>query len=487
MIVFITHGSKLFQNTISIDTEIIINETAWQYENWANIGRPSLMVIKANPYLANTLTLIGLLVFCVLFGYFVHNTFSSGGKTQELLVVGAIFITAPILAEQLAFDLQSVEITLGFITTLLAAWGGIKWTENSRFRYAVVSIALAVFSFFIYQSFAFIYVIFIIEYFFLRCFGQGQCIENKQEQENVKWAALWRSILLFGVIMGIYGILMKVFFSGSDYLNSNNYWAFSTTKENIARIFNNFYLYFSGDTIFHTAYTCIFYILLFPLVIIEIRRKQNKVLACVIALGELLLPFLMVFVLGGPPQSYRAEIDVVVAETAIACSTVMLVNKYLNCNKSKFSKLMLIIVSLIILLQGWEQLNITQRLYYTDRMCYENDVMIAHQIGKEINSIIEQDREYPVYISGKRKYENNAIGISGEAMGKSFFGWGDGPHWHNKRALHFMRVQGYSYEALDEEECLEMSESNIAEDMPIWPVDGSIALKDGVIVVKLSE
>ena len=72
VIVFITHGSKLFQNTISIDTEIIINETAWQYENWANIGRPSLMVIKAltgmlqyNPYLANTLTLIGLLVFCV--------------------------------------------------------------------------------------------------------------------------------------------------------------------------------------------------------------------------------------------------------------------------------------------------------------------------------------------------------------------------------------------------------------------------------------
>ena len=80
LFLLICHGSRLFSEAISIDTEIVMTEAGWEYHNWMEIGRPSLVFLKwiagllqYNPYLVSALTLLFLLGACVLFGFFCDD------------------------------------------------------------------------------------------------------------------------------------------------------------------------------------------------------------------------------------------------------------------------------------------------------------------------------------------------------------------------------------------------------------------------------
>lgn len=63
----------------------------------------------------------------------------------------------------------------------------------------------------------------------------------------------------------------------------------------------------------------------------------------------------------------------------------------------------------------------------------------------------------------------------------------DGVYWHNKRSLRFLETLGFAYMPMEEEDAVALSKSGIADDMPVWPQEGSIALRDGIVVIKLAE
>lgn len=151
LFLLVCHGSRLFSNAISIDTEIVITEAGWEYQNWMEIGRPSLVFLKwiagllqYNPYLVSALTLLFLLGACVLFGFFCDDIcIKCGGLKQTgcLLAMGVVIISSPIITEQLSFNLQSAEIAFCFMTAAAAA----------------------LLSFLAYQSFVFVYIVMVIQ------------------------------------------------------------------------------------------------------------------------------------------------------------------------------------------------------------------------------------------------------------------------------------------------------------------------------------
>ena len=76
---------------------------------------------------------------------------------------------------------------------------------------------------------------------------------------------------------------------------------------------------------------------------------------------------------------------------------------------------------------------------------------------------------------------------TGETMGATFFGWMDDPVFHNKRVLGFLTSLGYQYCGLEQEEIIQLEESGFADGIPSWPQEGSVSLKEGIIIVKLSD
>lgn len=493
----ISHGAMLFSDVMSIDTEIVISDPEWCYRNWTEIGRPALVALKAmtgtlqyNPYLAGIITFIGLPISCFIIIYFMIKMGRGiGQETLAAAAAGMIILTHPILTEQLSFGLQSAEICLGFALVGAAAYWAVCWaTGQSKGRW-ILAVVGAIFTFLLYQSFVFLYISMVIEYLFLYAFGKGR--------DEGKKAGLWigKSIFLFAAAFGVYTVLVRLFFTGSDYLNSNNYWIFSTAQENIVRILKNFILYFAGDSIFHTGYMLVIYILLAIAVILRFRAGEaviNKWVFLILA-GEFLMPFLMVFALGGPPQSYRAELDVVFAEGAMAYSAVLLGYEGGNgLDKRLFlrgKRTLGIIALCVAVLIGWEQLGITLRMYKTREAFYEKDAFMAYQICEEIDRLQGEDREtYPVYIAGKYRLKLDSPAFeTGETMGATFFGWMDDPVFHNKRVLGFLTSLGYQYCGLEQEEIIQLEESGFADGIPSWPQEGSVSLKEGIIIVKLSD
>lgn len=137
LFILVCHGSRLFSDVISIDTEIVMTEAEWEYQNWMEIGRPSLVFLKwiagllrYNPYLVSALTLLFLLGACVLFGFFSDDICKRCGELKQtgcLLAMGIVIVSSPIITEQLSFGLQSAEVAFCFMAVAASAWFTVRW------------------------------------------------------------------------------------------------------------------------------------------------------------------------------------------------------------------------------------------------------------------------------------------------------------------------------------------------------------------------
>ena len=70
-----------------------------------------------------------------------------------------------------------------------------------------------------------------------------------------------------------------------------------------------------------------------------------------------------------------------------------------------------------------------------------------------------------------------------ELIGKSFFEMSFSTNHGTWVMNHFLDTLGYSYEMPEAEDIAVAEEA--AQNMPSWPDSGSVAMKNGVIIVKL--
>ncbi len=124
---------RLFMTSISIDTEQMINTPERILTSWLYHERPGLVVTK---YLFGQTTfhygvaVIGAVVFlvaaCLLWGWFMeHPTGQKGERSGCWTMVAALFpllfLTHPVMTEQLHFLLQSMEVAWAILLCLTAA------------------------------------------------------------------------------------------------------------------------------------------------------------------------------------------------------------------------------------------------------------------------------------------------------------------------------------------------------------------------------
>ena len=116
----LSYGIKLFNVTISHDTEAILSVPDSLYGSWIGMGRYGAVILKKiigtylfNPYIAEFMALT-----CFVFGavFWSYLFYRAGMKNQKFLwIFGSVFITSIITAEQTAFLLQSYEVSLSYL------------------------------------------------------------------------------------------------------------------------------------------------------------------------------------------------------------------------------------------------------------------------------------------------------------------------------------------------------------------------------------
>lgn len=503
LFVFLIHGAKLFSVNIGIDTEDLIHIQGDFYGGWLNTGRQGLYVLKwltdslqFQPYMAGLLTLIGFTAavsgFFMLWDKVTGETAGMGAW-----VAGGLFLVShPIMTEQFYFTLQSVEICIGLLSTVAVLYLLVEYGKGGGFWRLLLGTVLLVLNFSIYQAFVVIFIFGTVSVLFL------DTVTKMKKEENITAKGLLAGVFPYlGVFFAAFlinSVITKLFFSVSDYLGGQILWGKFEVIDNFRAIAGHVLKALTGYEGIHYHFSfgllCIMIAVLTIGLCLRYLRTQKKKSVMAVVLFYLaavfVSPFLMTLVCGGAPV-IRSQLVLPLLTGFLAYLALVLLGKK-GCNTEKRTHLLhtggMVLAVLICVVGIRFQTSMTQSLYYTDEMRYEQDAALGRELIQEIDRVRGRFT-LPVAIVGNKPFSGNHACVTGEIIGKSFFDHDVDVepkyYWSTRRMLGFFHVLGTDYEQAAKEKFADVV--NYSKDMPVWPAEGSIQLYDSMVIVKLSE
>lgn len=523
--VFLIHGAKLNSAIIGIDTEDLIHIRGDFYGGWLNTGRQGLIALKwlmdslgFNPYLAGLLTVL-------FFGLAVSAFFLLWDRMLPLKcrkgmiawAAGGMFLIAhPVLTEQFYFTLQSVEICLGMLLTAAALYLVTRYREiGGRWRLAG-SILILLLTFSVYQAFVVLFIFGTVSVLLPEAIAV--LAREGQKEEKVSAGMLLKGIVpylgVFLVAFCINTLITTIFFSASDYLGGQIIWGKFAWLDNLRAIAGHVVKVLTGYQSLHYHFTFgLLSVIVFCLVIMKMtggvkgrnsavtsdknprersmaepyEKRGGAVAVILFYFAALLLtPFLMTLICGGAP-AVRSQLVLPFVTGYLAYLAVSLlpsedIREKINC------KIVTLLVALVCVAGIFSETATTMSLYYTDRMRYDQDVSLGRELITEIERAAGGE-ELPVAVIGRKPFSGNHACVLGEIIGKSFFDHDvevdPQYYWSTRRALGFLHTLGADYKQVGIEQFGNAVQE--AADMPVWPAEESVQVRDGMVLIKLSE
>ena len=374
ILAFFIHGAGKAGNIIGIDTEKMIYMGRDFYPGWLQTGRQGLVFTKwitgtmcFNPCLAGMLTI--LLLSLAVYSY-IRLWEKAGGEKKKSTVVGAVagmvWMSHPIVTEQLYFTLQSVEIALGMLITARAVLLIYEWQSEKKWIQLIASVAMTILTFSMYQAFVPFYIWTVVTVLVLDTEKEFYNENRKRTgRELLKKSFSYAAAFLISFLVNM--SVTKVFFSSSDYLEQQIAWK----KEGIKQVALNVLSHVRRVQLGHEElYFSIFYSLLIIAVLLclFIRHKKhakgNASLAAVMVfyfLSLLVTPYLMTIVCGQAPV-IRSQF---IVPGMMAFLAYMLFREdFVFSPKPNIRYIVYIFAGMIVLCQ----LQVTERLYYTEML-----------------------------------------------------------------------------------------------------------------------
>lgn len=472
-----TYGIKVFYYDTSIDTEFILNSYAEQMNAWKGVGRYSLVFLKEvlllkpfNPIVANILTFAVNFLSAVVLSYFFHTLFSGGKRETYSWIFPVVFFASPIMAEQFAFILQSFEVALGILATFISLWMLIKWIQTNILGFFLFSILLNLFSFGLYQSFLPFFIAGVVVS--VIALMKKESYRNSQSFKPMVMMIL-KYIIVFVISIIGYELIIKLSTEATGaYLNNQVCWG-TDGQDCIKNIQDHALDIYKGNYIYYSKWLIWFFLVIILISTYSIYKRKENVWVSILLFCLLLTPILMAVVMGVAP--------VLRSQFCYPFVLGFMLNYVLCCVTFKpIRRILLILVTYI----SFNQAYVTSLLFYSDHMRYEEDLAITHQLGFEIDSIIQDQGEKRVVFIGSRTALNTSVSLKGETLGRSYYEWdASQPTGSSIRILGFMRNNGFHFKEPTSDDYQKGLEE--AQNMSVWPGKQSIKVVDELIIVRM--
>lgn len=485
----LTYGIRLTSIYLSHDTEAIISVRESLYNSWYSMGRFGLVFLKKllgvytfNPYAASFLMFVTMILASFLWTYLFSALCGKGRTKYFAWVFPAVFYSSTIMAEQFGFMLQAYEVGLTF--ALLGAVILFQYwiiLNKKRVFFYIPALLLLFLIFSVYQSFIFLYPLAVTAGLLIYCEGEkGEKMTNKE-----LFAVLIKFVGLFFAAFLAYWFADKMItdylhITRTDYLMEQIQWGKAPIKENLAKIFAHVKAVYSGKGIYYSKiYILTSLLFLITVIYRAIKRQKGAFLYLVMGFFCLSGPFWLTVIMAGRSVE-RASFSLPFLNGFFLFYLLLLWKK-----KGRF---LFAAILCLGFLASFKQGLMSSRLYYTNYLQYQEDVRLAVKITDRIDQLnLGEIPKEPVVFIGRRLPQANESAIPGEELeliGKSFWELSFGNVHGTWVMNHFLDAVGYSYVYPDAEQ-VKKAES-IAEDMPTWPDEGSVAAKDGLIIVCFS-
>ena len=500
VLTFLLHYPKLNAAVIGIDTESLIRDGWAVYEGWLHTGRQGLVFLKEifgietfNPYFAAAMTL--LTIPAAVSAFFILWDRARGERSGiGVWIFGGLFwIAHPILTEQIYFSLQSFEVVLAMLLTAAALACAMVWVENRKHWWCFgVSAALLLLTFSVYQVMVAFYIFGVVSVLFLQTTravaGDGE-FRFSDLLRRIGW-----HLCVFLTAFIINSAVTALFFSESSYLSQQVSWGKMAVGMSVYGILRHIGQVLLGTSQFYSTFYGVFVLCSLLLIVADIRKHKEKNRSCRISLGLMWValqttPFLMTIVQGGEPVP-RSQL-VLPAAMAMQVFQIFLLIRDLRIPARKMRRAVCLAAAAVCLCGGIRSASITWGFYYADQMRYEQDEALGRAVIDRIRQVCgEDDGDLPIVVVGNRPTEKNGSILRGQMIGEaSFFCWDTTaepvPFYSTNRILGFLYTLGADYAPAPPERMGEAMEESAG--MPVWPAEESVQIKNGMVIVKLSE
>ncbi|MCI8550476.1 MAG: hypothetical protein HFI68_07805 [Lachnospiraceae bacterium] len=482
------YGVRIFYYDISFDSEIAISNQGAILMSWLAINRFGLVatkkifgLVRFVPYVSNFLLLLTLGFTALFLSFCVEEWRGKSDRNKWFCYIfPAAYISAPCLAEQFCFSLQSFEIAWAGLLCAVAVYSfsRLVFYRESIF-WAVPGFICMVWAFGSYQAFAGMFITLILISFIFHYQNGSFSISGRHG-----WLV---SGVCFVVIfcIGFIGYLAAAklirFYYHVDSAYIDNMFRWKTLGiqrglENVRMDVERIY-FASWPTFFQKSFLPTMIIFIFFSLRRGWRKKQGEYWVYLIALGLLLLSPIYLTLVSGEPQPIRGQLVYPLVAALFLAEITTVSRRWL-------SGILCVAAAFITLRHG----HIMTQLFHTAYMVYEQDKEFAGAVYGRISQT-EADNglsECPVVFVGRHGIVLPGDAIRGDVIGFSFFEWDNGGYAGSTgRILNLCNTLGYPMRMPDEGQAAMAAE--YAKTMPSWPATDSVQVKDQIIVIKLSD
>ncbi len=486
----LVYGEQAFSNYFYIDKEVFVNNPGTFY-NWGETGRFGLVLMNRilgmnwyNPYLGGMLFLAGLWLAAMAAGYLFH--FVERKLTASFLApFMLLFAVYPTYAELFAFQFVAYEIVLAMVLLLVSDWYLVRAVRERNRVSFLMSIPFAVIAFGSYQSLVPLQLCLYLGIFLLYIYAQ------KGERKAV-FSFICHSAVHFIAALGIYELIAKIFFSGSNYLDTQVLWRTEDWRTCLLYIVRNIlHVVTARGAFFTIAYDLCCGIGLAALVILAIRYRRKAAWYGLGLLGVALSPFYLSFVTGAIPAN-RTQIVLPMANGVLWLFGSLVISEELKSHWKKAGRGLLVTAGCCMI---YFNLMPVMRIFYTRDVVGKADEAIAAMIVDELNDIpsIVSEEKGVIFIGRRPAQLNNACYTLEECwtyviMSAFELDYDFEPYYYHssRRILGFLETLGIRHLSLLDAGLLPAAYED-SEDMPVWPLEGSVREFDDYVIVKLGE
>ena len=495
LFLFAAYGIKVFNVSISHDTEAIMAVPDSLYGSWLSMGRFGLIALKKllgtylfNPYAASAMMFVMMIINGIAWEYlFCWLGDRKEQKKESTWIFPTIYFTSMIVAEQSGFLLQAYEVNVAFFLIAVSVFCLCRIIlEHGKWYLAVPAIGCPVIAFASYQAYVPLFMAAAAVCFVL-IYDTNSRQNNGRTDFRFCVKVLLAFVIDFVVAFGVYQIVNKIIMARyemqtTSYISDQIAWKNQPLQVTLNAILEHIGEALQGKGIFFTALYGLIYVVMLIYIAVRIRKKEQSYWVYMIAVFfSGVVPFFMTVLLGGAPSA-RTEI-VLPFIAAFYCEYLVKKIRSKDAWRGVY-----VLATAFFAAFCMHQSMMTSRLYYTQYTQYEEDVRVAAKISDRIEQLnLGETPTQPVMYVGRRAYHKNNSCIQDEQLeliGRSYFAVSFSTN-HGTWVMHnFMSTLGYDYKMSLNEKKITTAEK-YAADMPTWPAKGSVALKDGIIIVNL--
>ncbi|WP_339675746.1 glucosyltransferase domain-containing protein [uncultured Gimesia sp.] len=474
---------ELFNFTLSIDEENYaerLRPDVSHYLDWVEQGRWSMYLLNylypANPIIPFAPFFFSLVCSALSFSLIVRIL--SSERTVRDYIAAPLFMACPTLYYIYSFNTLNYGVGIGFLTGALSVYIFIFWRGKINW---LISVLLIAFTIGVYQAF----LPWLIT---LCCFSiLRECIEDRIDVKQ-KFHSLLSFLFFVGSGFIVYYLFLYVFrfylnIEPDEYIDSFvrfqfSYEYISQTASNIISSMKNTYL--GRDDIYDQNIYSLFFVftLAVSVVLFQILHKSSSFAS---KLTGLMLLFLIV---SAPFSLNLLNEGVMPTRALLAVPLVLSGLVFLSLSISSQAIRALIILGVVTTL--FQFISINNRFAFSDYITWQADRSLSIRI---LNRIDELDYGPNVRPTDKKAYalvghitrEKYSLIVEKESLGASFYSWDQGSVHRVLSMMRSMGVDEFRPATLEEQRSI----MQYADRMPVWPANGSVALKNGITIVKL--